>query len=96
MCQSVMDSPYLFTQYLLKDFAELEKDRIINVRMALCETLVAHWKAHQPDGGLVSSEKQLRLIVKRLKSDTKDVSDILLPIYIQGLDDELDDHIDLK
>jgi hypothetical protein len=46
MCESMMSNKELFEKYFIKEFCELSKDRVINVRMALCETLINYWKSY--------------------------------------------------
>lgn len=71
-----MESKDIFETYFLKDFTELQRDRIINVRMALCDTLAHYWRKH-PDGGIILQLKPLKLMTKHLKRDVRDVSDLL-------------------
>jgi len=69
-----MECPEIFENYFLKEFSDMQRDRIINVRMALCDTLSAYWKKSE-NGGIIKANKTLRLMVKHLKRDVPDVSD---------------------
>lgn len=46
MCQSLMECPEIFEKYFLAEFSDMQRDRIINVRMALGDVLSAHWKSN--------------------------------------------------
>lgn len=71
----------MFQRYLLKDFCDLQRDRIINVRMVLSETLANHFLTHE-NGGLVQEIRELRVMIKHLKLDTRDVSDIIAEVTV--------------
>ena len=64
---------------------DLQRDRIINVRMALAEALNNHFKSN-PNGGLVQELRELRLMTRHLKLDSRDVSEILEFVEITMLD----------
>lgn len=83
-----MECQEIFETYFIKEFSHMQRDRIINVRMALCDTLSAYWKSH-PDGGIIKQNKILRLMVKHLKRDVPDVSDLLEGI--DSFENEVDD-----
>lgn len=83
MCGALMECPDdIFAIYFLKDFQELLKDKVINVRMTLSEAIHEHWKKH-PDGGLLNKLTVLRGMVRKLKEDKKDVSEILEEVTVQ-------------
>jgi len=81
MCETLLLSKDLFTAHFLHPFCDLQRDRIINVRIALCETLAQHFKS-QTGGGLVQEVKELRQMVKHLKLDVKNVSDMLEDVLV--------------
>ncbi len=45
MCESLMGCESIFIKYFLNDFSELQRDRIINVRMTLAESIANHCKS---------------------------------------------------
>ena len=53
--------------------------------MALSEAILHNWKLN-PE--LITGSKDIKMIVKHLKRDVKDVSDLLAQIDIEGLDEE--------
>jgi len=52
MCDSLMDSKDIFIAFFLKEFVELQNDRVVNVRMALSETIASYCKRNH-NGGIV-------------------------------------------
>lgn len=87
MAQSLMLCKDLFLTHFLKEFCDLQRDRIVNVRMVLCEVLLSHYKSHT-NGGLVQEIKELRLMVKTLKLDQVDVSSLLEEVAIAYVDSD--------
>lgn len=79
------DSQALFTEHLQAAMCELQRDRIVNVRLALAEVLCQHYCTN-PNGGLVQSERALRLMVKHLKLDSSYVSEQLLEVEVSMLE----------
>ena len=54
-----MECKEIFLNYFLKEFSDMQRDRIINVRMAVCEALSGNFAKFQKTS-LVNENKALR------------------------------------
>eukprot|EP00347_Sterkiella_histriomuscorum_P006427 403352815 len=83
MCGAMMHEKTqdIFKKYLMNEYCQLQRDRIINVRMHLSESLFTHYTTN-PNGGLVQSERSIRIMIKHLKLDSFDVSEILEEVEV--------------
>jgi hypothetical protein len=81
MCDSLMDCKDIFLSHFMKDFIDLQNDRIINVRMALADAIVSYSKRNQ-NGNILYEISELKAMLRHMKRDVRDVSEILIDINL--------------
>ena len=87
-----MKDEKLFKIHFLSHMNDLSRDRIINVRLTLAYVLAQYYRSEGP----LTMDKEVMEIVKHLKYDVKDVSEILGEIDVEADEEVVRDFTDEK